>query len=403
MNTELEITRRLLGSSAVVSQEPSARDISVRLDIESFVSRLLLFDTYVLYSVRLKEIPEMVRHFGYEGTLQLLSSGALEIRCECAQYAEGAFGMPPCPPLTFQFHVIEAHIRDQCVIDNLAEVNRAPGLNARELLELQSAVIKTVTQPDNRTMFRSSVAPAFENDVLNNVCLQKSSIRFVLEKDHGIHISEDFNLTVHRVGDDRYRIETNLHEKTSLSIEKLHHSFKTALLGVAGTNQRIGEMKAHTALSGFTDEELPFFRAKMESLADALDSQNQERRFQRLITVGGLPEISSGSRIDMQKLLRIRAEPEAVEFRSWLMSLDKYDDAAIEKRLRSFNARLGLSVQTNTGKAIRFLLTTIAGVVHPSLGIGLSALDSFLWDKLARRSGIAAFAHELYPSIFKPQ
>jgi len=55
--TKLEITRRLLGSSAIVSHKPGARDINVRLDVEGFVRRLLLFDTYVLYSVRLKEIP----------------------------------------------------------------------------------------------------------------------------------------------------------------------------------------------------------------------------------------------------------------------------------------------------------------------------------------------------------
>jgi len=85
---QLEITRRLLGSSAIPCYDPGARDITVTLDVESFIRRILLFDTYILYSVRLKEIPELVRHFGYEGTLTLLSSGALEVRCECAEFGE---------------------------------------------------------------------------------------------------------------------------------------------------------------------------------------------------------------------------------------------------------------------------------------------------------------------------
>jgi len=76
--TQLEITRRLLGSSAIVTQDPGASDIRVTLDVESLVRRLLLFDTYILYSVRLKEIPDLVRRFGYEGALALLGSGALE-------------------------------------------------------------------------------------------------------------------------------------------------------------------------------------------------------------------------------------------------------------------------------------------------------------------------------------
>jgi len=49
---QLEMTRRLLGSSAIVSQEKGARDIHVTLDVEGLVRRLLLFDTYILYSVR---------------------------------------------------------------------------------------------------------------------------------------------------------------------------------------------------------------------------------------------------------------------------------------------------------------------------------------------------------------
>ncbi len=134
-----------------------------------FIRRLLLFDTYVLYSVRLKEIPEIVRHFGFRGAPTLLSSGALEIRCECAQYAEGQFGTPPCAPLTFQFHVIEAHGRDKYLIDNLKEVNQTPNLTSRELMELQSAVVGAVRQPDNRQMFRNLVAPIFESDVLRNI------------------------------------------------------------------------------------------------------------------------------------------------------------------------------------------------------------------------------------------
>ena len=77
--------------------EPGARDITVALDIEGLIRRLLLFDTYILYSVRLKEIPELVRHFGYEGTIALLTSGALEICCECAQYVEGQFNTACLP------------------------------------------------------------------------------------------------------------------------------------------------------------------------------------------------------------------------------------------------------------------------------------------------------------------
>jgi hypothetical protein len=118
------------------------------------------------------------------------------------------------------------------------------------------------------------------------------------------------------------------------------------------------------------------------------------------VTLGGLPRISPDSRIDIEKLLKIREEPEALEFRSWLTNLDKCGDAEIQKRLNGFNAKLGIAAQTLAGKSLRFLVTTVAGLCPP-VGISLSALDQFLWDRFARRSGVAAFAHELYPSVFR--
>lgn len=216
---ELEIKRRLLGSSAIVTHHPGDRDISVALDTEGFVRRLLLFDTYILYSARLKEIPELVRHFGYEGTLALLNSGAVEIRCECAQYVEGDLSTPVCPPLTFQFHVIEAHIRDQYLIDNLSEVNKTPGLGPGELMALRTAVVRAVRQPNNREMFSSFVAPTFEADVLRNVPFLKSAVRLVLAKNKGITDAGEFEVCFQKVGDDRYRAETSLPKTLTLSVE----------------------------------------------------------------------------------------------------------------------------------------------------------------------------------------
>lgn len=400
----LDISRRLLGSSAIVTQENGAPDITVKLDVAGFVRRLLLFDTYVLYSVRLKEIPEMVRHFGYQGTLALLSSGALEIRCECAQYAEGQFGTPPCAPLTFQFHVIEAHGRDKYLIDNLKEVNRTPAMSSRELMDLQSAVVGAVRQPDNRQMFRDLVAPTFDGDVLRNTALLKAAICFVLEKERGMNAIPEFDIRFHKVGDDRYRAETNLTRELTLSTNDLHDVIKASLLGIAGVDQRLGEMHAHTALSGFTPEEVPLFTDKLDSLAQAVSSQRTEERFQRVVTIAGLSDVLPESQIDVEKLLEIRNQPEAMEFRAWLSGIDKYSDSEIRDLVASVNSKIGMLAQTTMGKALRLAVTTVVGILPPHIaipvGVVLGTLDQFAWDKFARRSGVSAFINELYPSVF---
>jgi hypothetical protein len=162
-------------------------------------------------------------------------------------------------------------------------------------------------------------------------------------------------------------------------------------------------MQLHNALSGFMPEELPLFRSKLESLLEALGSHSQERRFQRVITLAGLPEVPSDSRVDVEKLLKIRGEPEALEFRGWLSGIDNFTEAELRQRVSSLNAKLGLAAQTAAGKTLRFLVNTVTGIVAPVVvGIVVGALDQFAWDKFARRSGVAAFVHELYPSIFTP-
>lgn len=342
----------------------------------------------------------MISHFGYEGTMALLLSGALEIRCECAQFGEGQFGTPACPPLTFQFHVIEAPVRDQYVINNLSEVNRSPGLTSWELMALQSAVMKAVRQPDNREMFKSSIAPAFEHDVLHNSPLLKTAVRHVLQRDKGLAVPDDFNLAFHKVGDDRYTADTDLMRKANLSLDDVHQVLKVSVLGVSGVDQRLGEMKAHNALSGFTGEELALFRSKLDSLADLVGSHAREGQFQRVFTVAGLQSVTADSHINIHRLLEIRNEPEAIEFRGWITDLDKYSEEEIRDRVGSFNTKLGLAAQTTTGKTLRFLITAAVGVYHPVAGLTLGVLDQFAWDRFACRSGAAAFIHELYPSIF---
>jgi hypothetical protein len=395
-----DITRRLLGCSAIVSQLPGDRDISVSLDVPGFVRRILLFDTYVLYSVRLKEIPEMVRHFGFQGTMDLLSSGALEVRCECAQFVEGQFKTLECPPLTYQFHVIEAHVWEDYLIGCLPASRHVPELSARELMDLQGAVIRAVKRTDNRQMFASEVSPAFEGELLSNERLVKAAILHVLSKEQDV--SElDYRLKIHKVGDDaRYKVETDLHEKLRVGPADIHPTIKSALLGVSGLLQRIGEMKAHSALSGFTEDEMPLFRAKLGSLAGACSSGNREDQFMRVICIAGLPDISPNQRIDVGRLLEIRNEPEAIEFRGWLADVEKLSDVELKERVSSLNTKIGLLIQRTPGKVLRLLATSVIGVANPVAGFIANTLDYFAWDKFFKRSGAAAFVNELYPSIF---
>lgn len=54
----------------------------VTCNMGSVLENLLLFDQFILNSVRLQELPELVRVFGFEGLKELFKTGSLKIHCE---------------------------------------------------------------------------------------------------------------------------------------------------------------------------------------------------------------------------------------------------------------------------------------------------------------------------------
>ncbi len=214
-----------------------------------------------------------------------------------------------------------------------------------------------------------------------------------------------FSLAVHQESQDIFKVETDLHHRLNIGELEGHKLVEAGLMGIAGLSQNIMEMKAYSAISGFRDEELPLFRHKLDFLADSLSSQTKEGNFRRVIDLAGLPEFpSADGMVNVDKLLKARDSSEAKEFRDWLGGVSEASDDEIRQRVASFRARVGLRVGSETGRAMRFLITAGLGLVPPAMlaALGLSIVDQFILDKLLPRSGIAAFVNHLYISIFKP-
>lgn len=49
----------------------------------------------------------------------------------------------------------------------------------------------------------------------------------------------------------------------------------------------------------------------------------------------------------------------------------------------------------------RWMLEQTAGLAHPIIGAAVSALDTFLVEKLFPHSGPAAFVNKTFPSLFR--
>ena len=120
------------------------------------------------------------------------------------------------------FTSIEAHVWEDYLIGCLPAFGHVPELSARELMDLQGAVIRAVKRTDNRQMFASEVSPAFEGELLSNERLVKAAIVHVLSKEQDVS-GLDYRLKIHKVGDDaRYKVETDLHEKLRVGPADIH-------------------------------------------------------------------------------------------------------------------------------------------------------------------------------------
>jgi hypothetical protein len=398
----MDLSRRLIGVSAVSSQDGKITDV----DINGLVRRLLLFDKYVLVTIRLQEFPFFARYLGYEGLRDLLAANLIEIRCECLQLSQiaqsGMFGDPILPAFSYKFNWIDASDKKKYIHDSLQHMHGVPRLQRKQVAKLKRTIAEAIRPLP--AGIRAELWPPFENELLHNASLIRKAVEMVVQARLGL-ADVPFSLAVHRESQDIFKVKTDLHHRLNIGELEGHKLVEAGLMGIAGLSQNIMEMKAYSAISGFRDEELPLFRHKLDFLADSLSSQTKERNFRRVIELAGLPEFpSSDGMVNVDKLLKARDSSEAREFRDWLGGVSNATDDEIRDRVASLRARAGLIVGSETGKAMRFLITAGVGLVPGAElpALGLSVADQFIVDRLLPRSGIAAFVNNLYISIFKP-
>jgi len=100
------------------------------VDLATLLRRLLLFDTVIIRSIRLREALALVRAFGRPDFLELVDSGVLKISCEWITLSlEIAHnGVRELPPSHFSFGIVDVADRDQTLRSELRLLQGVPGL-----------------------------------------------------------------------------------------------------------------------------------------------------------------------------------------------------------------------------------------------------------------------------------
>jgi len=392
------MTKRLLAPIAVQDNKNNVVDV----DLAAFVRRVLLFETYILQSVWLEDLALLARAFNPEGLIQLFEAGALKIYCE--SYTIGETGRVRAdlnfsdnnkrlPLGSYSFSVIRAHEQEKKIQQHLSSLG--PPLQEKAAQNLITI---------NSQEFSPKVFEGFYNDIRQNQHLVQTAVNLELRR-QGIK-PKRMKLRVEEVEKEDFRVENNLVSEYGLSEKVAHEVIGRSLLAVSGLNQRFAEMMTHSALSGITEEDMPLMRDKLGFTANFIESNNSERQFERVTSILDLPiPLVSETKIDAEKLLKIRDSDECRAFRDWLARADSLSDKEISERVTSFNSKIRVALNSKRAKVMRFLVSNGVSFLPPPIGtvagLAVSAIDSFLVEKLAPKDAIVSFLSESYPSVLK--
>jgi hypothetical protein len=390
----------------------------VVVDVGSLVRRLLLFEQCTVESIALKEVPALISTFGADGLLALIDSGAMRIVCDVMtagqigqtatlKVTEKRGGLLPLGSyrLASVSIPLEGPGRKDYVHNALQEVHKAP-ISFKEAKKVKLALASRLL---TYSPGAANAGIADTNDELRRRHpVIWDAIRQAVIMESGGDPGQDSDFSVESLGNEGdFRVSTSLVTQHGLTVEKEHKLVERGILAVAGMNQRIHFMESFGAVTGFRDDEVSLFESKLAFIIRQVDPEAQEQRFERIATIAGLPGLDNmpvGTKIDVDRLLKIRDDTECRELRSWIRSIDTETDEEITARFESVRSRLASAVESQGGKAVRFLVTSGAGAI-PIVGLAagplISAADTFLLEKVIGKPGPTTFLSKNYRSIFR--
>jgi hypothetical protein len=388
-------------------------DDSVQVDLTALIRNLVLFDTYILESIRLKELPHLVHAFGLDGLSNLLQSGALRIHCDAFTFGQtGQLAILESrrqrgilPLGSYSISTIRQANRETYIEKCLTIVDQMTSFQPKLRSRIKEVITSTlIGWPEN---FGAVALAQLKGDLANNAPVAK----LLVAKSLAAHLNKsapgEFNMRIRQLGDADFRVESDIGPRFGMDDRETHGIVERGLLGVGGLNQRIESMQVFSAVTGFAPEEVSVLGGKLSFLMNPLLTEEQQKTFQRVLDIHGLPgldRVDAHTKVDAAKLLEIRVSPECKGFRYWLHRVQDASDVEIREAVDGLKSRLSSFVHQRAGTSVRLLVTTGIGfvpVVGNILGPTLGLLDRFLLEKLIPYSGPAAFINRLYPSIFE--
>jgi len=396
----MNVQQSILGEIAT----PSGRTVS-SVDVGALVRRLILFDKVIVKSIRLQEVPFLVRAFGKNGLSTLLRSGLLHFSCNLNFVIVDLSrnGVRDLPLHHFSFATAHATNPDKDLRSELRCLQSVTGLKNRERELLEEEIWNSLLwEPAS---YRQSLLDQMDFDFRANTPALKAALLEKLQAELGESNVQatQVQLEVEETSARVFHLKNKLSDSFGFTREKTHILLQDAASAVARLNQRLADMQAHSAITGFQDKDAPLLFGKLAGIIAPLNPKIAEHQFERIIELAGVPDFKPSQRVDVEALLKVRDSAECREFREWLCTVQNASDAEIKDMVASVKSKAAILASSTGGKLVRLAATTGVGlipVIGPITGVVAGAIDSFLVDRVLPRSGVVAFLTETYPSLF---
>jgi hypothetical protein len=375
------------------------------VDVGALVRRLILFDKVILKSFRLREAPFLARTFGTAGFSTLLKSGLLQFSCNFNSIITDLSrdGVRHLPIQHFSFARAYAANPD---VDLRAELRCLQGITSLKNLErysLEEAIWDSLAREP--VTYGDDLLKQIDSDFRSNTPALRAAVvgKLQAELDPNQLKAADIIMSVEETATRVFRIKNNLSDSFGFSPEKSHAILQGAVSAVANLDQRLADMQAHSAITGFLDAEAPILFGKLAGVLSPMNPRIAEGQFERVIELAEVPDFKPGQKVNVELLIKVRDSAECREFREWLATLGDVTDNVIKEMVASIKSKIAQLAGSTSGKFVRLATTTGIGLIPGvglAAGIAASAIDSFLVDRVLPKSGVVAFLTDAYPSLF---
>ncbi len=395
---------RIVGASAKRIITP-AND-TIEIDWERFLFNIVFSDHYVLDSMRLREIPFLVRKFGYLGVKSLFQSNDFSFQCET--YNVGLFNLNTRHYL-YKIVAIDVIDRDEHLRGCLEEKGFNDELDGfitkhHKIELIESIKEKLLPYPVQPLVPISEAIVENFNDVTLLKKIIARRVFFALGK-----VVRWYNLEVKvfKEKEETYYLNNNLSKLIKIDETTAHKIIGDSISAFCYQHILAFKMNHNKAFGCYREGEESILLDCLPSLTNRINTDNQLHSFHKVLRIEGLPALSSIEGLGISKLLDLKRSPEYLDFRKWLNVVSDLSDEEIKKELNHKASILQAKISgpiVKTISKILFFSLRACGNFNPIQECSIdAAMESAPW--LAKRifstKGHAVFLHRDYRSVFE--